>query len=78
MNFEAYAYNKYQFANSISAALEMYPTRDVIVIVELTSVCHLVIYGSYNSAGSWHNVLLYPQVGKGLKDGKVRSDCWSF
>lgn len=38
MNFEAYAYNKYQFANSISAALEMYPTRDVIVIVELTSV----------------------------------------
>ena len=38
MNFEAYAYNKYQFANSISAALEMYPTRDVIVIVELPSV----------------------------------------
>lgn len=38
MNFEAYAYNKYQFANSISAALEMYPARDVVVIVELPSV----------------------------------------
>ena len=38
MNFEAYAYNKYQFANSIATALEMYPTRDVIVIVELPSV----------------------------------------
>ena len=32
MNFEAYAYNKYQFANSISTALEMYPNRDVIVV----------------------------------------------
>ena len=24
------------------------------------------IYGSYNSAGSWNNVLLYPQAGKGV------------
>ena len=32
----------------------------------------------YNSTGSWDYVLLYPQVGKELKDGKVRSDCWSF
>lgn len=27
---------------------------------------HCYIYGSYNSAGSWHNVLLYPQAVKGV------------
>ena len=32
MNFEAYALTRYQFANSISTALEMYPNRDVIVV----------------------------------------------
>ena len=32
MNFEHEALARYQFANSISTALEMYPNRDVIVV----------------------------------------------
>ena len=32
MNFEHVAFTRYQFANSISTALEMYPNRDVIVV----------------------------------------------
>ena len=32
MNFEHEAFTRYQFVNSISAALEMYPNRDVIVV----------------------------------------------
>lgn len=32
MNFEHEAFTRYQFANSISTALEMYPERDVIVV----------------------------------------------
>lgn len=32
MSFEHEALARYQFANSISTALEMYPNRDVIVV----------------------------------------------
>lgn len=38
MNFEHYAFSKYQFANSISTALEMYPNRDVVVVTEMPDI----------------------------------------
>ena len=43
MNFKDYAYDKYQWCNTVEAALEMFPSRDVIAIIDEKTPMYFII-----------------------------------
>lgn len=43
MNFKDYACDKYQWCNTVEAALEMFPSRDVIAIIDEKTPMYFII-----------------------------------